>query len=178
LSNLDTPTTVCAVLHAATTANSALKRLHLQNIPVSVNDHLLQLISAARRSAMDVCLDFSHSNRYQEPQFQPFVQLEDTLWQNSALTSLELTFPDDPFHFFKFDFLLEPLTSLQTLKLAQTGNSSSRLPSTVNLPPMKHFINMPFLTHVCLGHGFHLEELSEMIPHMTRLQALSLRGSC
>jgi hypothetical protein len=176
LASLGNLTTACAVLHAATTAKNALQKLHLKHIPVCDNDHLLQLISAACRSALDVCLHFTHSNQRQVPQSQPFVQLEATLSHNTALTSLQLSPPDVPYDFFKFECLLESLKSLQTLKLAPKGDSPNWLPPTFPLPPARHFINMPFLTHLCLGHGFHVKELSQIVPYLTRLQALSLRG--
>jgi Leucine-rich repeat (LRR) protein len=176
LASLGAPTSACAVLHAATTATNALQKLDLKHIPVCDNEHLLQAISAACRSVLHVCLHFTHSNPHQAPHLQSFVQLEDTLSRNTALTSLQLSVPDVPYDFLKFDCLLESLTSLQTLKLAPKGDSPNRLPPTFPLPPARHVINMPFLTRLCLGHGFRLKGLSEIIPYMTRLQALSLRG--
>jgi hypothetical protein len=38
------PEIACAVLHAATTASSALRNLHLSHVPLTGNDRLLQLI--------------------------------------------------------------------------------------------------------------------------------------
>jgi Leucine-rich repeat (LRR) protein len=177
LASAYTHTTACAVLHAATTATNTLQKLDLWNIPVCDNDHLLQLISAACRSALDVCLRFTHRVRYQVPQSQHFAQLQDTLSHNTALTSLQLTLPDTPYSFLEFDKLLESLTRLQTLQLAPKGHSSSAFLRNCPLPPATHFIRMSFLTHLCLGHGFHLEGLSQIVLYMTRLQALSLRGS-
>jgi Leucine-rich repeat (LRR) protein len=177
LDAVGTPANACAVLKAATTATTALQKLDLWNIPVCDNDHLLQLISAACRSALGVCLHFADTDRYQIPQSQHYAELEDTLSQNTALTSLELTFPDVHNSVFKYDKLLESLTSLQTLKLAPKGYRLSAFPRSRHLPPAMHFIRMSFLTHLDLGHGFHLEKLSEIIPYMTRLQALTLRGS-
>jgi hypothetical protein len=178
LASLRTPTNACAVWHAATTAPRPLQKLHLKCIPVCDNDDLLQLISAACRSALDVKLEFTHSNLHLVPRSQSFVQLEDTLSHNTALTSLQLSFPNIPCHFFRFEVLLESLNSLQTLKVAPRGDLPSDLPPNYHLPPARHFIGLPFLRHLCLGNGFHLRELSEIITCMTRLQALSLEGLC
>jgi hypothetical protein len=46
--------TTFAALHAATTGTCALRKLHLSHIPVQDNDHLLQLVAAACKSAADV----------------------------------------------------------------------------------------------------------------------------
>jgi hypothetical protein len=135
---LGTPTTACAVLHAATIATIPLQKLHLWLIPVCDNEHLLQLISAACRSALHVCFHFTHSNPHQVPDSQPFEQLEATLSQNTALTSLQLTFPDIPYHFFTFNCLLESLKSLRTLKLAPRGDLFCELPPSYHLPPVRH----------------------------------------
>jgi Leucine-rich repeat (LRR) protein len=164
------------VLRAATTGTIALKKLHLQYISVCANDDLLQLISAACRSALDVNLEFTNSYLHQVPDSQPYLQLEDTLSHNTALTSLQLSFPDIPCQFFRFELLLESLKSLQTLKLAPRGDFFRKVYHDYHLPPARHFISLPVLTHLCLGHGFHFMELSQIVPYMTRLKALSLRG--
>jgi hypothetical protein len=88
-------TTAFAVLHAATAGTigfCALRKLKLFGIPEDCNACLQQVISAACKSASDVRLHFSRT----EPQLLPpcprFPKLEDSLAQNSGLTSLQLFF--------------------------------------------------------------------------------------
>jgi hypothetical protein len=175
LAYMGASTTDCAVLHAATTATSALRKLHLKDICLRDHDDLLMLISAACRSALDVSLDFVHRYMQLVPQSQSFAHLCDTLSHNTALTSLQLTFEQDPCHFFNLASLVKSLTDLHSLKLALCSHVSCGTPG--HLPPPEHIINLPCLTHLCLGPGFHFMELPQIVPHMTRLRALSLRGS-
>jgi hypothetical protein len=67
--------TACAVLHTATTAVSALRKLDLQHIPVQSNKRLLQLIAAACMSASDVSLSCGSDDANHSSQSQPFAQL-------------------------------------------------------------------------------------------------------
>jgi hypothetical protein len=164
------------VLHAAisgTTGASALKELELKHIPVRYNECLQQLISSACRSASDVRLDFRCSIPSLFPKSLPMSQIEKALSHNTALTSLQLTFGGDPWHVFNLDRLLESLTGLQSLELGSSiGLHTGYFP--VSVPTPMSIANLLCLTRLCLGPSFDLEELPQLLPHLTRLQTLRL----
>jgi hypothetical protein len=161
-SSLRDPNTACAVLHAATsgtTGASALQALELKNIPLICGDHLVQLMSAACKSASDVRLQFGYINvdqvlhRLDFPQLShntPSVHLNEALLQNSALTSLQLTFRDDPLNAFNLKGPFESCTGLQGLAL-----SSSFSPKEDELTGLlaQAIAKLCCLTRLSLGPG-------------------------
>jgi hypothetical protein len=176
--SLENLTTAYAVLHAAiegTTGASALKSLELYDIPVSCNDRLQQLISAACSSASDVLLEFCEREEQLVALSRPFLQLEECLSKNTALTSLQLLFEDDPWHVFAIDCLFQSLTGLQSLDLTARIRSSNELISHKFDTP-SGIINLCCLTRLHLGPGFHLRELPQILPYMARLEDLFLCG--
>jgi hypothetical protein len=187
LTFLDKLTTAYAVLDTATkgaTIPCALKSLTLRNIPVSSNDRFQHLISAACCSASYVKLQFTRSKAQLVPSSPLFSHLEESLAQNSALTSLHLSFKDDPWHVFHLDCLFQNLTGLQSLDLASHMSPSgtfhlqtpfNEIPSH-DLSAKRGVANLCSLTRLRLGPGFHLRELAQVLPNMTRLQVLWLWG--
>jgi Leucine-rich repeat (LRR) protein len=180
-------TTANAVLEAATTGTTkscSLKTLTLRNIPVSSNDRLQHSISAACISASYVQLTFTCNKLPFVPSRPLFPQLQDCLAQSSALTSLQLHFKDDPWRVFHLEFLFQNLTGLQSLELASfirlrekfdLQKPTNELPSH-DLSVQRGVANLCSLTRLRLGPGFHLRELPQILPNMTRLQDLCLWG--
>jgi Leucine-rich repeat (LRR) protein len=163
-------TVAYAVLHAATTATSALKRLDLMNIPVRNSDRLLQLIAAACTSALDVSLEYGHYSEVLLPELQHIEQLAEALSHNTALTRLKLTFRGDPCSGFNLDRLTGGLTDLQSLSLDVARHHRSR-----------HHLSIPWgiidpahLTQLHLGSGYNLSNLPQSLIHLTKLQELHL----
>jgi Leucine-rich repeat (LRR) protein len=167
------PGTACAVLHAATLANSALRKLHLSNISLKSNDRLLQVISAACMSSLDVSLSFNVDNVQRRLQQSALAKVSEALSCNTALTVLSLTFGNDPSQIFSLDSLLAVLTGLQSLTLAM---NQLTLCCTEHVAASRCIGSLLCLTHLCIGHGFHLMNLPQIMPNMARLQALHLRG--
>jgi hypothetical protein len=114
--SLENPESTFQILHAATTASIALQKLHLKLIPVCDNEHVLQLISAACRSAMEITLDFPPSHLQRVRYSQLFAELGVTRSHNMTLASLELTLHGGPCHLLIFDYLLPPMATLSTLQ--------------------------------------------------------------
>jgi hypothetical protein len=178
--SLSNPNTACTVLHAATAETSgasALQTLELKHIPVTCDDRLQQLISAACGAASDVLLDFSLINPEQMPESlltmnidqstshnNSLRQLSEALLHNSALTSLQLNFAGDPWRAFDFAGLIESLTGLQSLTLSSSlhlaPDDPPELPGLLRTP--RAIAKLPCLTHLCFGpastsvsfHGF------------------------
>jgi hypothetical protein len=109
----------------------------------------------------------------------PFPQLEQCLAQNSALTSLQLSSDGNPWHVFNLDCLFQSLTGLQSLELMSRVRSidacdlqtpSSELPSHPPCDP-RGIAKLSSITRLCLGPGFHLQDLSQILPYMIRLQS-------
>jgi hypothetical protein len=167
------PAAANMVLHAATagtTEASALRGLELKNIPVKCNDCLQQLIPAAC-----VRLDFLCSHKHYT--YLPFAQLETALSNNFALTSLQLTFSGDPWHAFSLDCLFESLTGLRSIELS--SSKWHEIPFSYSVHEVyapRSISNLLCLTRLCLGPCFLLNELHQILPHMTRLQKLRLLG--
>jgi Leucine-rich repeat (LRR) protein len=133
-----------AVMQAVNTATSSLQTLCLENIPVRNNKRLLQLIATACRSALDVTLSAGNPDVLARNEMQPDISRLDCIFRSS--------------------------TGLQSLSLAvEYGLSQGRFrgfaaPSCIS--------NLQFLTHSCLGRGFHHMDLPQIVPHMTSLQSL------
>jgi hypothetical protein len=128
-----------AVLHAATTATSALKRVKLSSIPVQNSDRLLQLVPAACTSAIDVSLEYGHFSEVKAPEVQHFEQLGEALSHNTALTRLQLTISGQAQQGFHFEGLTDSLTGLQSLRLEMGWHHNVTMPIPVpraigNLP--------------------------------------------
>jgi Leucine-rich repeat (LRR) protein len=143
----------------------------LYGIPAKRNDPLQELISAACSSASEVVLDFRCSDPQLVPSSRPFPQLEDCLLKNSSLTSLHLLFEEDPLHVFNIDQLIQSLTGLQDLDLRAEMDP---LPDNLDIP--SGIVSLCCLTELALGPGYHLRELPQILPHMTRLQSLCLQA--
>jgi hypothetical protein len=97
--------TAYAVLYAAITASSDLKNLDMSCIPVKRHEGLLQLISAACMSPIDVRLSFSDDDVPSVSELNALAQIGEALSCNTALTSLSLTF-GNPRQIFNLDTLL------------------------------------------------------------------------
>jgi hypothetical protein len=169
------PGTACTVLHAATRTNCALRKLNLSHIPLKGNEPLLELISAACMSSLDVSLSFNVDNVPPLFEGKALVKVGEALSCNTALTSLALTFRYDHSQIFSLDSLLEALTRLQSLKLAMNEHVMCFKDQVV---APRCIGKMLHLTHLCLGHGFDLTELPQIVPYIAKLQALHLRGDC
>jgi hypothetical protein len=174
---LGCPNTWYAVLHAATKDTSALEKLHLQHIPVHETERLLLRLSSVCRSVLDVKLDFANRDPQHVPGSQALREIGVSLSQNIALTSLELNFQDDPYDVINPEYLLESLQGLHNLALAPYTYPVGSMPPEQDNPLPEHIINLPRLTRLCLGPGFHLTELPQIVPQLTRLQELCLSGS-
>jgi Leucine-rich repeat (LRR) protein len=165
--------TAYAVLNAAITASSALKSLHLSDIPLQANKQLHPLIAVACSSASDVSLSFHDDNLPPESNHMPLAQVHEALCCNTALTSLSLTFRNDSGPVLNLDCLVKALTSLQSLTLARSSKRRSGSSGSEHAP--RCITNLLCLTHLCVGPGFRLMNLSEIMCSMTQLQALHLR---
>jgi hypothetical protein len=155
------------LLHAVTTATGSMKKISLKHIPVQKDNHLLELIPAACKSASDVALDYGHRCKKPVPDLQHIVQLGAALSHNSALTNLHFTIQGRPGDDFRLDSLTDALTGLQSLSLIVVHSC----PLSSHLPAPEHMLH---LTHLQLGCGFNLSNLPQILPHLTRLQTLHL----
>jgi Leucine-rich repeat (LRR) protein len=165
-------------MEAATAAPNFLKKLDLRHIPRQIDTRLLQLIAAACMTASDVTL-LLHCDNSQEVPWQQPAPLHEALSHNTSLTCLTLAFRDAPCYCISFDYLLSALTGLQSLSLANyqpryqpRGDASCTSP----LPAPTCIVNQLCLTHLRLGPGFHLTDLSTIIPHMAPMKVLDLTG--
>jgi Leucine-rich repeat (LRR) protein len=169
-------TTACEVLHFATTGNTALRYLTLQDIPMRRNRRLFRLIAAACISAAAVSLSFSCADMQHLREWQPAVQLGRALSSNASLTSLHLTVFDDPHHDFNYACLLEGLTGLQSLSVALNfRHQNGRCLPECAVP--RCILLFFHLTRLCLGPGFHLMDVPHIVGHLPWLQELHLEGS-
>jgi Leucine-rich repeat (LRR) protein len=155
------------LLHAATTATSTLREIDLRHIPVQNSKRLLELIPVACKSASDVRLDYGYQGEKPVPDLRHVVQLSAALSNNAALTSFHFTLQGQPDHDFKLDCLIDALTSLQSLSMDVVQCSEP----CCGLPDPQHMLG---LTHLQLGHGLNLNNLPQILPHLTRLQTLHL----
>jgi hypothetical protein len=155
------------LLHAATTATSPLREIDLKHIPVQNSKHLLELIPVACKAASYVRLDYGHQGEAPVPDFQHVVQLGAALSHNAALTGLHFTVQGHPGDDFKLDCLTDGLTGLQSLSMHVVQCSAP----CCGLPAPQHLVH---LTHLQLGYGLNLNNLPQILPHLTRLQALHL----
>jgi hypothetical protein len=173
--NLNTAETVLHAATVGTTGLSALKKLEFYAIPVSCKDRLKQFMSSTCSSASDMHLTFGEIEWQLAPSSPPFSQLEECLSRNTALTSLQLSFADDPWRVFEFDCLFQSLTGLQNLELKARMYSSHELyPHNLHTP--RGIVNLSFLMRLLLGPGLHLRDLPQVLLNMPRLQALCLLG--
>jgi hypothetical protein len=163
-----------AVLHAARSANSALEFLDLRNIIVAGNDWLLQLISPACMSPSDIRLSFDVGDLACISECNALAQIADALSSNTTLTSLSLDIKCDSNEGFNLDSLLEALTGLQRLTL--TGDKHLYNPERY-IPAPTCIVKLLSLTYLCLGPGFEIYDIPEIVCRMTQLQALHLRGA-
>jgi hypothetical protein len=138
--------TTQAILQALATAIIPLGKLELQHIPVQNNESLLQLIPAACRSAWVLSLSLGDMN------FTASIEMQSDLS--------------------RLDSVLEKLRGLQSLWLAVEYGSSSGGFRGFSVP--RCIVNMPCLMALSLRCGFHLMDLPEILPRMTRLRSLSL----
>jgi hypothetical protein len=161
-----------AVLHAARTANSALEVLDLRNIRVKDNIPLLQLISAACMSPLDIRLSFNLEDVEDMSECSAFSQIVEAFSSNTALTRLSLDMKHDSNALFDYDSLLAALTQLQSLTLTQDNHLDFL---NLYVPAPRGIVNLLSLTHLCLGPGFALMDFPQVVCHMTQLQALLLR---
>jgi hypothetical protein len=162
------------VLHAARAASSALQILDLRNILVHGNAQLLQLISAACISPSDIRLSFDIGNvPCGSSECNALAQIVKALSSNAAPTSLSIDIKHDSNEIFDLDFLLEALTGLQRLTLSRNTHLCS---SDHYVPAPRCIVNLLFLTHLCIGGGFKLMDLPQIVGRMTQLQSLLLRG--
>jgi Leucine-rich repeat (LRR) protein len=171
----NSPTTMNAVPEAATTAPNYLKKFDLIHILKQDDTRLLQLISAACMSASDVSLRLELNNLQNVAAQQPAAPLHEALSHNTSLTCLKLICSDAPWFDISFDYIFNTLTGLQTLSLAKyepLGGCSCATPLAAPIG----IVNQLSLTHLCLGPGFHLMDLPQIIPHMAPLRFLDLRG--
>jgi Leucine-rich repeat (LRR) protein len=166
--------TINTVLETATTPPNFLKKLDLGAIPRQMDTRLLQLIAAACMTASDVSLMFNSESLDDVASQQPVAPLHEALSNNTSLTSLKLSLRDAACYSISFDDLLVALTGLQTLSLAKYKLDGDRS-YTSRLPLPMCIVNQQSLTHLCLGPGFHLMDLPQVVPHMTNLRFLSLR---
>jgi hypothetical protein len=124
------------------------------------NEALLQLIKAVCMSASDLRLNFGskESQPVLESQpgldWQPIMQLFQSLSCSKALSSLQLSFCGYPEHALDIDSVLGTLSGLKDLTLA-----FNLPPNSINfigfLPGQRFFMNLFHLTFLCLGPGFH-----------------------
>jgi hypothetical protein len=178
--SLTGPMTAYTVLHAATAGSTAacdLQEVKLKQVPTSCNQRLQQVISATCRSASDVSLDFGCSDLQLVPEHPPFLQLSEVLSHNSALTNLQLSFVGDPCLVIDLDYMFQSLAGLRSLALT-SSRCRATVCSTDGLPAPRCITSLIRLTHLSLGPGFHLRDMPQIVPHMTRLQALHLKGYC
>jgi hypothetical protein len=99
-------------------------------------------------------------------------QIGKALAHNTALTSLSLTLITSPRLILDVEGLLEALTGLQSLSLERKGHTRHYNSS---IPALTSIINMLSLTHLCIGPGFHLINLPQIVRHLTQLKVLHLR---
>jgi hypothetical protein len=132
----------CAVLHAATTATSALKRVALSSIPVQNSEHLLQLIPPASTFASDVSLGYGHDFEVQVPMVECIKQLGEALSHYTALTRLKLAINGQACQGFNLEGLIDSLTGLHRLSLRMGWNR----PVEVPIPVPRNVGNQPHLT--------------------------------
>jgi Leucine-rich repeat (LRR) protein len=166
-------TTLYAVLEAATTAPNFLKKFDLSYRPKQNDTRLMQLIAAACMTASDVNFMIDCDNLREVPWRQPGALLHEALSHNTSLTCLKLSFGDAPSYCISFDYLLDGLTGLQTLSLAKyqpRGDASCICP----LPVPICIVDQLSLTHLCLGPGFHLLDLPQIIHRMASLRFFGL----
>jgi hypothetical protein len=169
-----TPAHGHAVLHAARTSICALKVLDLRKIPVEDNDRLLQMIAAACMCPSDIRLDFDFSTDQCTFECNVLPQIVESLSSNSALTSLSLDVQRDAFELCDFDCLFVALNGLQRLELSRDKHVDDPY-HYVTAP--RCIVNMPLLTHLCLGLGFDVMNVPEIVRHTAQLQAFFLRGN-
>jgi hypothetical protein len=162
---------VLDVATAETTEAKTLQALELKHIPVSCNDRVRQLISAACMSASNIRLDHGCSNQQHVRQTLT-LQLSEALSQNTGLTSLQLTTVSKLWR--AYHRLFESLTGLQRLELASSKQDSDY--DLDFLPFPRYVANLLSLTHLSLGPGFHLMELPDILPHMSHLRGIRLTG--
>jgi Leucine-rich repeat (LRR) protein len=165
--------TINAVMKSATTAPNFLNKLDLSHIPRQIDTRLLQLIAAACMNASDVSLMFDCQNLEDIALQQPVATLHEALSYNTSLTCLKLSFTDALCDSIGFDYLLSAFTGLQTLSLANyqpRGDASCTRPLHI---PMC-IVNQLSLTQLCLGPGFHLTDLPQILPQMAPLKVLDL----
>jgi hypothetical protein len=163
-----------AVMKAVATVASGLQWLRLMHIPVRNivrnNFRLLHLISNACKSASDVSLSFGCLKTLRIPDSQPVAQLTEAPCQNSSPSSLHLIICDEPQLNSRLDCILGARHRLQSLSLKVQCDGDVKM-----LPAPSSIIGSRCLTHLCLGRGFHLMDLPQMVPHMTNLQSLYLK---
>jgi hypothetical protein len=157
------------MLHAATTATSSLKKIHLKHIPVCNSKYIQELSFEACKSASDVSLDYGNRGTWFVPTLQHVVQLGAVLSQNPALTSLHFTIQGQPSDGYRLNCLTYALTGLQSLSLS-VGVGFKSAPCC-GIPPIQHML---CLTHLQLGGGLNLMSLPQILPHLTRLKAIHL----
>jgi hypothetical protein len=162
-----------AVLHAAT-ANSALEVLDLRNIIVEGNDRLLQLISPACLSPSDIRLSLDMGNVLCMSEYHALAQVVEALSSNTVVTSLSLDIKHDSNELFDYDSLLAALTGLQSLTLSRDKHFDIE---DFYAPAPRCIVNLVSLTHLCLGPGFVLIDLPQIVCRLMKLQALLLRGT-
>jgi Leucine-rich repeat (LRR) protein len=162
-----------AVLQTAIAAARPLKALKLNRIPVHGHERLHNLISAVCMIASDVSLSFDDYNVMHTHQGNALAQIGEALAHSKELTSLSLTFMSSPSQIVDFERLLQASTGLQSLSLERNGGNASRSDS---VPVPEAITNLLCLTHLCIGTGFHLMNLSQLVCSTTQLQILRLRG--
>jgi hypothetical protein len=159
--------TTYKLLHAAITATSPLREIDLKHIPVQNSKNLLELIPVACKAASYVRLDYGHQGEAPVPDLQHVVQLGAALSRNAALTGLHFTIQGHPGNDFKLHCLTDGLTGLQSLSMHVVQCSAP----CCGLPAPQHMLH---LTYLQLGHGLNLNNLPQILPSLTRLQALHL----
>jgi hypothetical protein len=162
--------TAVAILQAAATASSGLRKLSLDHIPLH-NDHLLQLISTACKSALDVSLSFEASSRAYTATCQPVSQLVEALINNVLLTNLHLSVLDEPELNTRLEGILGALTGLQSLSLQVEKRDFGNI-----VPVPGSIVTLGCLTHLSLGRYYDFMNLPQIVPRLTSLQSLCLTG--
>jgi hypothetical protein len=170
------------------TPTSTLQAIDLKHLPPTCSDRVLQLMSAACRSACDVRLDFGYFEPGHEPGYldlaqfytklsdkYPLVHLSEALSHNSALISLQLTFTSDPISVFNLDCMFESCTGLQSLTIASSFNAFAGDCSDL---PARAIAKLCCIARLCPGPGLHLKDLPQILAHLTGLQELRLQGHC
>jgi hypothetical protein len=167
------PSTAHAVLHTLNTAASAPPKLQFNHIPMHNNDTLLQLISSSCMSASDLRLSFGSKESQFNLEWQPVMQLFQSLSCCKALSSLQLSLCDYPDPASDINSFLGTLLGLKELSLS-FDLPPNRINFTGFIPRENFFMRLSNLTLLGLGPGFHFIDLPEAVPHMTRLLEIQL----